>query len=85
MTTITPVRLSPDATGLDTATPDDPAPAAATPNADTPAAPGSGLSGLIALFANKSTPDAGRGSFNDLWLSHVKIPPLDSILDDEDE
>jgi hypothetical protein len=55
---------------------------ALTFNTDPPAAPGSGMLGLIDLFANK-TQSAGTGPTANLWLSHVTIPTLNSPLDDE--
>jgi hypothetical protein len=53
-----------------------------TLNTDAPAVPGSGMQGLIDLFAKKPQ-GAGSGQTANLWLSHVVIPQLDSTLDDD--
>lgn len=45
-----------------------------------PAAPGSSLSGFADLFANHSA-ERSRSAY----LAHVKLPPLDSSLDDEED
>ena len=46
--------------------------------ASTPTTQGGGLPGLTDLFSNHAGPVKPN-----FWLAHVKLPPLDSFLDDD--
>ena len=81
MTTIQPVNSVGSLIGTDSATTNANS-SSLTLNTDAPAAPGSGMQGLLDLFLNKPQ-GSPSGPTANLWLSHVTIPTIDSTLDDD--